>query len=775
MTTTKEAKAEAPYLEYLNEQHVPFFIDMFVHELVDHQPNDWRALMVEMLDRLENVLGKGAKAHGIAKMYEMSGCARVSRVELDKGFAGVRPSESSPPSYILRDPCLKPIIADVLLESVTTSHSTTSKPLSLWFRKDNALTVAAAMNSAALECKDICDRIVAMCESQRKPFFDRDFWYGDRSTMYPKGTPSDCTVTEPRRAVRATELYPKAPLFVRTSEPREMVQGALGDGYFVGAVNSIAWGRGQSLKPLERLFVYDNAKWGVYGVLFFKEGAWEWVVVDDYVAIAEDSRAYTWPQYAAPGRASELWPMLLEKAYAKVHGAWDAIDGGVGYNALQDLTGSLCYTLDLYRRDKTVWAQNFDKFKALFDDPLVIVQCTVGWHVQDRSGSTHSRSVHGLWKGHAYSVLRIHVASDGQAFVRVRNPWGPEAEWLGPYSNKWPDWHDAPVYRKELDPGKREDGAFWMRWPDFCSVFTDIDLVRLFDYENVCLTVCGRSSYEDNAEDGIIILHVQSKVPALVLSIGQSDHTVHPVHTVRKKSRPASMRLSVFKLKGLPSSFEEMPKQLDRRIATERHEALALFHEVHLDPGYYSLVPQFKGQANVGYYVRVVAPHTSQLQMWRLQASESRSVSVTGALLASQEVPSVLAPSVPTTRAQGDDEEIPMPPPEAPVSPEPVYKGLGLKNGSEFDKLVVQAFETCDRYQSGFLPHQAAKEAVAALLMGSAKGQELFEGIWEGHSRDHPDAEATLREFMLMLNRFWDGMWVAPLEPAPEDGAAVDS
>ena len=58
-----------------------------------------------------------------------------------------------------------------------------------------------------------------------------------------------------------------------------MVQGALGDGYFVGAVNSIAWGRGQSLKPLERLFVYDNAKWGVYGVLFFKEGAWEWVRV----------------------------------------------------------------------------------------------------------------------------------------------------------------------------------------------------------------------------------------------------------------------------------------------------------------------------------------------------------------------------------------------------------------------------------------------------------------------------------------------------------------
>lgn len=29
-------------------------------------------------------------------------------------------------------------------------------------------------------------------------------------------------------------------------------------------------------------------------------------------------RGQTWPQYASPGTEPELWPMLLEKAYAKV-------------------------------------------------------------------------------------------------------------------------------------------------------------------------------------------------------------------------------------------------------------------------------------------------------------------------------------------------------------------------------------------------------------------------------------------------------------------------
>jgi hypothetical protein len=45
------------------------------------------------------------------------------------------------------------------------------------------------------------------------------------------------------------------------------------------------------------------------------------------------------PLYARPSRQGELWPMLVEKAYAKMHGCYENIaQGSVAY-ALRDLTG----------------------------------------------------------------------------------------------------------------------------------------------------------------------------------------------------------------------------------------------------------------------------------------------------------------------------------------------------------------------------------------------------------------------------------------------------
>ena len=36
---------------------------------------------------------------------------------------------------------------------------------------------------------------------------------------------------------------------------------------------------------------------------------------------------------------NELWVLLLEKAYAKLHGGYKAIAGGLPHEALMDLTG----------------------------------------------------------------------------------------------------------------------------------------------------------------------------------------------------------------------------------------------------------------------------------------------------------------------------------------------------------------------------------------------------------------------------------------------------
>lgn len=42
---------------------------------------------------------------------------------------------------------------------------------------------------------------------------------------------------------------------------------------------------------------------------------------------------------------NELWVLLLEKAYAKIHGCYKNLTGGKPYQALMDLTG--CPTMSL--------------------------------------------------------------------------------------------------------------------------------------------------------------------------------------------------------------------------------------------------------------------------------------------------------------------------------------------------------------------------------------------------------------------------------------------
>jgi calpain-15 len=86
---------------------------------------------------------------------------------------------------------------------------------------------------------------------------------------------------------------------------------------------------------VERLFITKQANaLGIYRVKLCKNGEWMTITVDDF-----------FPCYPMAGpifsraNGNELWVLILEKAYAKLHGNYYLLRGGFASEGMMDLTG----------------------------------------------------------------------------------------------------------------------------------------------------------------------------------------------------------------------------------------------------------------------------------------------------------------------------------------------------------------------------------------------------------------------------------------------------
>ena len=116
-----------------------------------------------------------------------------------------------------------------------------------------------------------------------------------------------------------------------------MTQGALGDCWFVSAMNAFAAKEGK----LERVLVNAENKLnaaGIHAFKFWALGVPRPVVVDDKLPLgpAEDGKKL---QFAPPGKDGSWWGALLEKALAKHWGNYLHVIGGEPHNGVRTVQG----------------------------------------------------------------------------------------------------------------------------------------------------------------------------------------------------------------------------------------------------------------------------------------------------------------------------------------------------------------------------------------------------------------------------------------------------
>merc|ERR1711957_1101946 len=153
----------------------------------------------------------------------------------------------------------------------------------------------------------------------------------------------------------------------------------------------------------------------------------------------------------------EIWPLVVEKAYAKLHGSYEALNGGRIVVALCALTGGNGQVLDLqspFCRAAAVWAMLTEghKFGAA---GCGFVGAGSQQHLEDPSAK-------GIVPGHAYTVLGAYEA-DGLRLLKLRNPWN-RGEWKGDWGDGSKNWRSelGQKIAKDVAYEAKEDGEFWI-------------------------------------------------------------------------------------------------------------------------------------------------------------------------------------------------------------------------------------------------------------------------------------------------------------------------
>eukprot|EP01035_Chromulina_nebulosa_P027975 gene27975-36861_t len=153
-----------------------------------------------------------------------------------------------------------------------------------------------------------------------------------------------------------------------------------------------------------------------------------------------------------------MWPLLLEKAFAKLKGSYQALSGGLPLDAMKAMTGYEGERITL--SSSSAAASSDAAFKKLHIYSNAGCLLAAGTKGVDQSLVVGRKAVGGsLVGGHAYSILEIKTPSLTSSKVRLlklRNPWGT-FEWKGDWGDDSVLWSTHPGVAFEIGRPARSD------------------------------------------------------------------------------------------------------------------------------------------------------------------------------------------------------------------------------------------------------------------------------------------------------------------------------
>uniref|UniRef100_A0A8D2HSM1 Calpain-3 n=1 Tax=Urocitellus parryii TaxID=9999 RepID=A0A8D2HSM1_UROPR len=268
---------------------------------------------------------------------------------------------------------------------------------------------------------------------------------------------------------RPKEICENPRFIIGGANRTDICQGDLGDCWFLAAIACLTLNERLLFRviPHDQSFTENYA--GIFHFQFWRYGDWVDVVIDDCLPTYNNQLVFT-----KSNHRNEFWSALLEKAYAKLHGSYEALKGGNTTEAMEDFTGGVTEFFEIKDAPRDMY-----KIMRKAIERGSLMGCSIDTIVPVQY---ETRMACGLVKGHAYSVTGLEEAlfkGEKVKLVRLRNPWG-QVEWNGSWSDGWKDWSFVDKDEKaRLQHQVTEDGEFWMSYEDFIYHFTKLEICNL--------------------------------------------------------------------------------------------------------------------------------------------------------------------------------------------------------------------------------------------------------------------------------------------------------
>ena len=205
---------------------------------------------------------------------------------------------------------------------------------------------------------------------------------------------------------------------------------------------------------------------GKYEVRLYVDGEFKTIVVDDYFPCIRGTNVY----YFTRPANFEMWPILIEKAWAKVNGGYLNIVNCWPGDFFRALTG---FTYDEYVHPAMEKETLFKELDEVFKNK------GLGFGLTIENPEVEEK---GLFSLHSYvleAVEKVEVEQDKFVhLVKIRDA-EEEANWVGDYAPNSTAWTEA--IKSKISPEKlnTKDYEYWMTLEDYFRLFIRTDICHM--------------------------------------------------------------------------------------------------------------------------------------------------------------------------------------------------------------------------------------------------------------------------------------------------------